>query len=352
MKHNSVKRFHCKKCSRSFDYPYLLKDHIKKLHEMERPICYYCTKRFANKISLLNHMKRGHKIPINVTESSSFECSLCNKSLCNKWTLMRHVEKCIEFGAKREIRLFCKACDKEFASRDSYRKHLWRHDKKDQQKPFKCDRCSKAYTTQKTLKEHFKVNILTFHFVLRIKSFIFLQANHELKDESKLRCTECDKTFKTEKCLNNHIRLHTKIGTYICPVCGKIMNTSGNLSNHLLIHSKAKEFTCDICAKSFAQPAGLTVHKKQVHQKIRFPCRKCNLILDSYMQRYDHEWNHDHPDGIDCEMCGKNFNSKLKVTQHIKTVHLGLKNKSKKLHQCLECSYETHSKVVLEQHMV
>lgn len=116
---------------------------------------------------------------------------------------------------------------------------------------------------------------------------------------------------------------------------------------HLLIHSNHKKYICQLCDKSFSQPAGLAVHQREVHDKglKDYPCRKCEKILKSYIERYNHEWLHDNPNGKGCDICGHICKSRAYFHHHKRSVHgTG--------HICTVCGYQTTTIQFLKQHMV
>lgn len=141
----------------------------------------------------------------------------------------------------------CDICLKTFACRSALEIHYRSHTK---HRPFKCDRCDKAFTTRGNMKQH----ILThktddMHWSTADKEPVQAPMpsppNVELRpqsvDESKKsggrhQCSICLKHFSSASAVQIHFRTHTGDRPFKCNVCGKAFTTKGNLKVHMGTH--------------------------------------------------------------------------------------------------------------------
>lgn len=100
--------------------------------------------------------------------------------------------------------------------------------------------------------------------------------------EKIFKCDTCTKMFSTNAKLKIHQRIHTGDKPFKCTECGKGFLTKHHLKMHGITHSGEKPYSCNICGKSFGRNYSLTVHKK-AHLGLK-PC-KCNVCGKSFRQK-------------------------------------------------------------------
>lgn len=105
----------------------------------------------------------------------------------------------------------CHVCHKSFSD---LRQHMLVHD--GNEKPYKCDICSKSFFNASTLKTHFRIH----------------------DDANPFRCTTCIKVFDNARSLELHYRTHTGERPYSCDVCLKKFSCSSNLKRHRKLHDR------------------------------------------------------------------------------------------------------------------
>ena len=176
---NSVEKFFCEKCKKSFTTAGNLRNHIKFIHENNRPYkCSFpnCNKAYGVRKKLIIH-ERTH------TGLRPFICPICQKSFNQKGNLKAH----LKFHS--EIR------------------------------PFKCPLCNKDYKTSGHLKDH-----------------ISIQHNHI----KKFPCQYCNKRFGRNAELKAHLKRHAKIKNFVCKLegCGKRFAEKRNMEQHYERHLK------------------------------------------------------------------------------------------------------------------
>ena len=100
----------CNICGISFSYDYVLKGHIKSIHEGELPyLCDECELKFSS--DMKNHKARIHSTDIH-------NCQKCDKVCKNKKALKQHINQV----HIRPIHHKCTHCEKTFSNRGDMRK--------------------------------------------------------------------------------------------------------------------------------------------------------------------------------------------------------------------------------------
>jgi len=162
-------------------------------------VCLVCSKSFAKKSNLDNHMGLHNK------DSRKYNCDICAETFSWKSSLNRHKERKHETGVS----------------------------------DFKCNWCEKTYKVQSILSDHIKRD----HF-----------------NERKHQCELCDKVFFKSSDLNYHRRLHLSLKPYECSDCGKCFSHVSHLHRHKRIHTGERPFGCQDCGKTFIQKNSLKSH--------------------------------------------------------------------------------------------
>lgn len=147
MKSHFVPRlYHCDMCSEVFFDAASLQHHMidhtgKKVHE-----CAACHKLYARKTTLMVHM-RLH------TNDTLFKCSICGKVNGTKFDLECHMRT---HTGEKPFR--CILCDNlpSFATRSSLRRHLRIHSG---EKPYSCDTCQKRFARKDQYKKHMQTHL-------------------------------------------------------------------------------------------------------------------------------------------------------------------------------------------------
>ena len=123
--------------------------------------CQNCPRKFLNSSGLMIHMKHFHKNEQKIKTKNDqlntvteykcrkpWQCELCNKILCSKYTLKLHMETIHE----KKTKFQCHICNRCFAHKASMQYHIDSFHKK--LKPHKCKTCNKCFTKEFTLMRH------------------------------------------------------------------------------------------------------------------------------------------------------------------------------------------------------
>lgn len=219
------KNIKCPKCPKKFMFKSDLLRHDKYKHSVKPKLfCKYCNKEFVSQQNLLFHEKSHKK------KRSSYKCEVCKKVFKKSAALVKHTmkkhSKCSSFS--------CGQCGKIFTSQILLNSHFRKFHLPDNEKPFKCEICSKSFEKKQGLSCHAKAHL----------------------EEHPYICQLCNKSFSKICYLKNHQKTHQEEkDSFVCDTCGKDFKTSSALEEHSRKHTGEKPFTCNVCLKSFAYKA-------------------------------------------------------------------------------------------------
>ncbi|XP_060076664.1 uncharacterized protein LOC132556298 [Ylistrum balloti] len=168
--------FTCNICNQVIRGNVKFKIHMAK-HNGQKPFqCDVCNKQFTNIKSRRMHMRKH-------TGVTPYLCNLCGKKFTLIGSLKAHIKIHEKGGC---VKIVCKICDRVFASQNRYDRHM---EFKHPSTPpvYKCDACSKFFTTARSLRRH------TMSFHMNIKYHL---------------CGVCGKSFFRKEYLTSHLAQH------------------------------------------------------------------------------------------------------------------------------------------------
>ncbi|KAK6994370.1 zinc finger protein 836 [Biomphalaria glabrata] len=319
IKHTNTRPFHCDICSKTFrDKADLF--HHKKTHT--KPVqCNTCNTSFSKVLYLQNHLLKGCPVydmddRFTLLDNFKCQCNVCKKVLKNKANILRHLRvhafqdsqkrtkrESTPMGEKKDgtvsaniedhyrglensVGFECLLCGQEFRFKSFMITHVRMHLN---QRPFKCDQCSKRFFAPHMLKKHMQNHTRPYKCPVCDKGFIrrYLMKDHyvkrheresqedsmkditELFNEKKLQCDICGKTMKSyqKSLMQHHIRQHKDVRPFVCELCQKAFTSDTALKKHSLNHTRP--YACQVCGKSFSRRYLLIDHFK----------KKCNVKL-------------------------------------------------------------------------
>ncbi|RNA44939.1 metal regulatory transcription factor 1 [Brachionus plicatilis] len=145
------------------------------------------------------------------------------------------------------------------------------------------DGCSRTYTTAGNLKTHLKSHRGEFSFYCdenschkgaspcsyQRKTLRILKAHLRIHDGNTFKCETCSKEFTTQSDLRKHHRIHSGEKPFRCSFtnCNKAFSVSHHLKSHLSTHNDTRPFKCSekTCDKKFKSNSSLNNHLRTQH---------------------------------------------------------------------------------------
>ncbi|XP_013931080.1 PREDICTED: oocyte zinc finger protein XlCOF19-like [Thamnophis sirtalis] len=162
------------------------------------------------------------------------------------------------------------------------------------------------------------------------------------------QCLQCNKTFIWKQHLDNHTHTHMGEKPYQCPECEKRFAEKSRLTNHYWIHTGERPYCCGQCDKCIVCIHHLVKHQSSVHQagaKLYSCCeygqrfghaqaflshqashangkrhQRCTECLKTFTRRkylLEHQRVHMGENSYACPHCGKHFQYKQSLKQHL-----------------------------------
>lgn len=159
--------------------------------------------------------------------------------------------------------IICKICD-ETVNRRHMEYHLNEHNNIF---PFKCQQCTKSYSSPIKLRRH-------------------ARRAHTFKE---CVCQICGIVCKNQEILDKHDKIvHIKKYACSCPVCAQEFSTPDILKRHMMIHADLRPFACSVCNATFRTRFNLKMHQR-THTKEKFyKCEICDADFSYWMALKKH----------------------------------------------------------------
>ncbi|XP_028316171.1 zinc finger protein 836-like [Gouania willdenowi] len=147
-----------------------------------------------------------------------------------------------------------------------------------EEKPFKCDFCSKCFILKHHLQSHLRIHTGEKPFKCDVCNKCFIQQHHLQSHmiihtgAKPFKCDFCSKCFVQKSDLKLHMRIHTGKKPFKCDVCSKCFILKHHLQSHMVIHTGEKPFKCDVCNKCFARKDNLQSHVRMHKEEEPFKC--------------------------------------------------------------------------------
>lgn len=273
---NGVRWHGCPYCSKEFKKPSDLVRHIR-IHTHEKPYkCKQCFRAFAVKSTLTAHMKIH-------TGIKAFECQHCKKCFSTSGSMKVHQR--LHTG----LRPFpCPHCEKYFRTSGHRKTHVASHFKSTHHKKHKYPRkphktrVSRSNLPLPDIPLQEPILITDMGLLQNQSSRATLQQYLDIvENERPYKCGYCSKAYKKSSHLKQHVRSHTGERPYKCLQCSKGFASSGVLKAHIRTHSGLKAFKCLICDTTFTTSGSLRRHTT-THSDMRpYMCPYCQKTFKS-----------------------------------------------------------------------
>jgi hypothetical protein len=144
-----------------------------------------------------------------------------------------------------------------------------------------------------------------------------------------LHCSTCHQTFRDESLYKEHIEKHgagNGSTECICDDCGFTAKNKYLLSNHKAYKHDHTVTTCELCGDQFQGRLKMMVHKRRSHTNAG--PKQCPHCGGTYSQIWKHmrEMHTEEKDKkYHCEYCQRGFMERHKMEAHIRSAHTGEK---------------------------
>ena len=326
-----------------------IRNHMRHHHSKYIYSCSICGQGFGILYTLRKHYWRhfdenGIRKPLNwrvgysyKKDAPRFQCNHCQRKFHRKCDLQHHVKlgnncmkKLKELGISFEPEFkdgyfVCPEC----GHKNKQRHHLLLHFiRRHARRPFKCDKCDKAFAVQDDLNKHMSCHVET-------KSF---------------KCSICEKTFAIGRYLKAHLRRHVQTKRHFCHICGKGFLEKIRMREHVETHTReedrVKPYHCSYCEKSFVNKQYLKDHENIHTGRYPYKCEKCDKTFQlrasckRHMQYHSTQLDH-----VCMEPgCKKAFRFRSNLVAH-QIIHTGLSK-----HTCNVCKKVYTTDKTLKRH--
>lgn len=212
------KPFICDICGSSFSNRIGIKNHLLNIHASAQSLlCPDCPgKKFKSKLSLDKHIKGCHY---------SKPCPHC-QLVFKASNLKRHIDT---VHLRKEYK--CQECDVVCHAKDSLRSHMRRVHNTITATKHQCSHCDKTFADKSRYKRHLMI--------------------HQDKRPFCCTATGCGKRFREKSNLESHLRTHNGNKIYACQICSRKFADRGSYRNHVKLHEKVTGLQLDKSIKKF-----------------------------------------------------------------------------------------------------
>ncbi|XP_055707130.1 uncharacterized protein LOC129804093 isoform X1 [Phlebotomus papatasi] len=281
--------FICPKCRKTFKNKGVLKRHLKWHSRTPKQYpCRNCEQIFPCYKTLSAH-RQTHRL---------FECAKCGKCYDIKNSLKNHLlsnHYGLSWSQSRYTggKFKCEECEKSFARKFYYNRHIEIHKEGQLGHLKKCPNCNKRFRTKPKLEKHQSLCNQAKICKVCNKSFksfghfiIHLRKHSDYKDlPPRLQCIYCKESVVllnlSQHMRNYHIGLPEEIivdGPYECTVCKKSFDDFDDLKNHAEKYLLDRIFHCAFCTKRFKSKSTIQSHMQNTHT--RMPVKREVLRYD------------------------------------------------------------------------
>lgn len=224
---------------------------------------------------------------------TSLECDFCTFKVGKQALMDAHVEDC-HVGHDR---VMCLNCGETFSCRALKLQHIL----------LKCDSSSAARVPFE-------------------KYFV-----DEPIDENQVKevCELCGKSMAKKQLKNHREMVHAKeygieIARYHCDLCTSSYKAKRELKLHMLkTHLQIYNYSCNYCDRTFRNWNSRKYHVLTVHENglIRHKCDICGKKFASKFKMTEHRATHSDIRKFQCELCDKTYKNLSMLREHKNTVH-------------------------------
>jgi transcription elongation factor Elf1 len=194
----------------------------------------------------------------------------------------------------------CDICSKkDFQSRSRLKTHRLIHTN---ERNFICGTCDASFKTMNCLKNHMRLHNNIFYYCDLCPSKFkgkhelrcHIDAVHLLKKD--FVCKICGKAFSRDKTLRQHMMYHINNRNVTCEICGYKTINRPKMTRHMKSHTGERNYSCPICGKKFLYSYNVSSHIRHVHNHEKRPttneekltCQICGQKFQKIWKVKDH----------------------------------------------------------------
>ena len=364
--------FNCPSCAYKNPVKQEFIDHAYQLHPESERYLQNISDGSLSDVEIPSYYDHDEEMKVNIVKVEDENiCNICDLTFCNQTLLQEHENLAHPSGI---------LCNNEEYYNDGTDNYEYDEDIKTEQfEDTKDDdttgkTCTTFFPKISKYEKYFEINHITRKVTCRMctkkLSMSYHGARYHLKSQhqiilekgrpskkalekvnrpEKYECETCDKSFQTEQEMNDHfLKIHKKMK---CPECHRFFRSKIALDQHInLKHNENPDLEfkvqCEKCDKMVAK-SRYQHHLFKKHGALKKEkCEYCELEFDDIKTlrvhfRTEHS---DIPGNYKCQLCGKSFMAKERVTEHQIKVH-------NKKFQCQACGHSVSHRKDLELHI-
>ncbi|XP_053384658.1 zinc finger protein 665-like [Mercenaria mercenaria] len=291
--------YDCSKCNKCFKSKAGLMSHDMYIHSKNKDGTLSAMPEHRDRNVKLKYVDKdgNHKLGLRCSMyvkeidngNTNYQCKICPYLTERYNSIIEHSQ----IHVISEL-LGCALCDKTF----KVKKSLWRHTNQHKKFPHMCKTCMRMYETKEELEEH------------------------KISHDPSHVCDVCNKTYDSIGRLNYHKKISHGPKQNTCDICSSSFASKSLLRQHKKRHGP-KQFFCDKCSCSYYFMHQLTNHLK-IHDEnsIKYKCTVCSREYVNKSHWKEHVKLHDGSNFVQCDQCGKSYNSKKSLNLHKSSTHV------------------------------
>ncbi|XP_035986092.1 zinc finger protein 596-like [Fundulus heteroclitus] len=222
----------------------------------------------------------------------------------------------------RSSKVTCRVCGKLFRQLGILLSHVWDHGDEPQSI---CGVCGERLESAETLKEHVTRHTKGFSLGHLGKDPLSGVAKRRAGD--RFKCNTCSRAFSTTAALRSHSWVHQDRAPVRCHFCLKSFALKADFLAHRKLHASCRGHSCRLCEKAYLSKAMLKEHEKtHDHQRRTLgadassrACCLCNVSFESNEALKTHMSGHFGDALFKCHECGSCFSQGVDFNRHVMT---------------------------------